>query len=318
MRYYSKKITLFSKYLFCTSLLLTSPSYSSPTDDGDDSRACQKRAAAMVENLRKDNASFVETQPASYFSPFLTGQNPRMTLVTCADSRVHHHAFDKTPDDDIFMVRNLSGQYKSDEASVLYGVNHAKTPLLLVMGHDNCGAVIARTKLKWLEDNKYIQWNGTRYVYSSGEGIPEEYKYLDPINTLEDEIASELQNVVVNSGAIPPKDEHDQEGLKNFANVVHENIKCNVHNQVSACLERFREKVEAGKLIIAGSLYDFQGREDAGQGRLIWIDARDSLYLSDEAQEERNRIQSALNRLKEASISVAWQGYEPPAKRSRQ
>lgn len=100
-------------------------------------------ARGLVQNLGQDNRNFMRTHKAAYFKPFVDGQRPRATVVTCADSRVHSHAFDATPDGDLFMVRNIGNQISTAEGSVEYGVNHLHTPVLLVLGHSACGAIKA-------------------------------------------------------------------------------------------------------------------------------------------------------------------------------
>jgi carbonic anhydrase len=97
----------------------------------------------IVQNLLQDNAEFVKSRDAAYFKPFSHEQNPRATVVTCSDSRVHSHAFDKTPDGDLFMVRNIGNQLRTAEGSVEYGVYHLHTPLLIFVGHTACGAIKA-------------------------------------------------------------------------------------------------------------------------------------------------------------------------------
>lgn len=97
----------------------------------------------VVNNLLGDNAAFVKSHQANYYKPFAHEQHPRATVVTCADSRVHEHALDKTPDGDLFMVRNIGNQIYTDEGSVEYGVHHLHTPLLIVVGHVACGAIKA-------------------------------------------------------------------------------------------------------------------------------------------------------------------------------
>jgi carbonic anhydrase len=64
-------------------------------------------------------------------------------VITCSDSRVHTHALDRTPDGDLFMVRNIGNQLATSEGSVEYGVRHLRTPVLMVLGHSSCGAVKA-------------------------------------------------------------------------------------------------------------------------------------------------------------------------------
>ncbi|HEU4582962.1 MAG TPA: carbonic anhydrase [Polyangiaceae bacterium] len=78
-----------------------------------------------------------------HYAPFLTGQTPRATVVTCADSRVQSAAWDQTPENDDFTVRNIGNQVSNALGSVEYGVEELHTPLLLVVGHTGCGAVKA-------------------------------------------------------------------------------------------------------------------------------------------------------------------------------
>jgi len=103
----------------------------------------QAQLKGIVKNLLKDNDSFVKSHKGSYFKSFTDGQHPRATVVTCSDSRVHTHALDKTPDADLFMVRDIGNQISTAEGSVEYGVHHLHTPLLIVVGHAACGAIKA-------------------------------------------------------------------------------------------------------------------------------------------------------------------------------
>ena len=97
----------------------------------------------IVQNLLQDNDEFVSAHKPEYFKPYTEGQHPRATVVTCSDSRVHTHALDKTPDGDLFMVRNIGNQLRTAEGSVEYGVHHLHTPLLIFIGHSACGAIQA-------------------------------------------------------------------------------------------------------------------------------------------------------------------------------
>ena len=97
----------------------------------------------IIRNLLQDNASFVGSHKSNYYKSFMEGQKPRATVVTCSDSRVHTQALDKTPDGDLFMVRNIGNQLSTAEGSVEYGVHHLHTPLLIFIGHSACGAIKA-------------------------------------------------------------------------------------------------------------------------------------------------------------------------------
>ncbi len=94
-------------------------------------------------SILNDNAAFVSGKSAEFFTPFKDAQHPRATVVMCADSRVHTHAFENTPDGDLFVIRNIGNQLLSNPGSVEYGIRHLHTPLLLIIGHVACGAVKA-------------------------------------------------------------------------------------------------------------------------------------------------------------------------------
>lgn len=97
----------------------------------------------IIQNLLDDNDAFVRSHPPEYFDPFEQLQHPRATVVTCSDARVHTKALDKTPDGDLFMVRNIGNQLVTAEGSVEYSVRHLHTPLLIFVGHVACGAIKA-------------------------------------------------------------------------------------------------------------------------------------------------------------------------------
>lgn len=75
-------------------------------------------------------------------------QNPHAVLFGCSDSRLAAEIiFDKGLGD-LFVIRN-AGQVISDSVigSIEYGVAVLKVPLIVVLGHDACGAVRAAIDL---------------------------------------------------------------------------------------------------------------------------------------------------------------------------
>ncbi len=75
------------------------------------------------------------------------GQNPFAAVLSCADSRIApEYCFD-TARGDLFVCR-IAGNFASDEmtASLEYAVAVLNTPLILVLGHEACGAVDATIK----------------------------------------------------------------------------------------------------------------------------------------------------------------------------
>jgi carbonic anhydrase len=80
------------------------------------------------------------------------GQNPYAAVLSCADSRIApEYAFDSGRGD-LFVCR-VAGNFANDDsiASLEYAVAVLATPLILVLGHDACGAVDAT--IKSLKDN---------------------------------------------------------------------------------------------------------------------------------------------------------------------
>src|SRR3954466_6283268 len=71
-------------------------------------------------------------------------QNPHAIVLSCADSRVAPEIILDQGLGDLFDVR-VAGNVASDTelASIEYAAAHLHTPLLVVMGHQKCGAVTA-------------------------------------------------------------------------------------------------------------------------------------------------------------------------------
>lgn len=78
----------------------------------------------------------------------VSAQYPIAAIVGCADSRVAPElAFDQGPGD-LFVVR-VAGNFVNDDilASLEYGVEFLGVPLIMVLGHTQCGAVTATVKV---------------------------------------------------------------------------------------------------------------------------------------------------------------------------
>jgi carbonic anhydrase len=66
------------------------------------------------------------------------------TILTCSDSRVPPELIFDTGLMDIFMIRVAGNVCNTDEiGSIEYGLAHVHTPVLIVLGHTQCGAVTA-------------------------------------------------------------------------------------------------------------------------------------------------------------------------------
>lgn len=77
----------------------------------------------------------------------VAGQNPYASILACADSRVSPELCFDEDRGDLFVIR-LAGNYVSMDvlASMEYGSAVLHTPLIMVLGHEDCGAVKAAIK----------------------------------------------------------------------------------------------------------------------------------------------------------------------------
>ena len=76
--------------------------------------------------------------------PLLNGQNPYAAVLSCADSRIApEYAFDSSRGD-LFVVR-VAGNFVNPDniASFEFAIDVLNPPLLVVLGHEACGAVNA-------------------------------------------------------------------------------------------------------------------------------------------------------------------------------
>lgn len=74
------------------------------------------------------------------------GDHAYATVITCSDSRVPVERIFDAGIMDIFVIRVAGNVVDVDEAgSIEYGLAHVNTPVLVVLGHTQCGAVTAVT-----------------------------------------------------------------------------------------------------------------------------------------------------------------------------
>ncbi len=102
-----------------------------------------------LERLMAGNERFVsgKSEPLDFHdveTSLTKGQNPYATILGCSDSRVSpEHCFDEALGD-LFVAR-VAGNYLTHDnlATLEYSVAVLKTPLIMVLGHESCGAVKA-------------------------------------------------------------------------------------------------------------------------------------------------------------------------------
>lgn len=180
---------------------------------------------AIIEN----NARFVAGHDQTYFQAHMAAQHPKVTLVACCDSRCQAHVIEPDPIDKVFTVETIGNQMASAQGSVDYGILHLHTPILLILGHTDCGAIKAFMK-------GYEKEN---------EAIKRELDFLTPPLKTQ----------------VDPKADFGKELLKN--------VQKNVDYQVQAALARYQAQILEGTLMVVGAIYDFTNALGKGCGRMI-------------------------------------------------
>jgi carbonic anhydrase len=108
----------------------------------------------------QDNSSDISTRRRLQLAK---GQGPFAALVGCADSRVGPEHLFGVGLGELFIVRT-AGNYVDDAGygSLAYAVAALGVPLIVVLGHERCGAVDAATKL--VTNNEQLPPSLTRMV----------------------------------------------------------------------------------------------------------------------------------------------------------
>lgn len=104
----------------------------------------------LLQTLKEGNKRFQaglsthEHQNPERIKELTNGQNPKCIIVSCSDSRTSPEIVFDQGLGDIFSIRtagNVMNNY--EEGSIEYAVEHLHTPLIIVMGHQGCGAIQA-------------------------------------------------------------------------------------------------------------------------------------------------------------------------------
>jgi carbonic anhydrase len=106
--------------------------------------------------LLAGNERFVAGQPKSPrrrpedFAPLAAGQFPLAAIIACSDSRVAPEIMFDQGVGDLFVIRVagnvIGGSGPVVKGSIEYAVAVLNVPLVMVLGHSNCGAVDAAIK----------------------------------------------------------------------------------------------------------------------------------------------------------------------------
>ena len=133
-------------YLTIASLILACMLVASASEDNHGITADQALKILMAGNARfaSGNSIHPDQSIEDRRAELVTSQHPFAVTVTCSDSRVPPEIVFDQGLGDIFVIRT-AGEVMDNVtiASIEYAVDHLNVPLVLVIGHDGCGAVEA-------------------------------------------------------------------------------------------------------------------------------------------------------------------------------
>ena len=141
------------------------------------------RLLSFLKELFDTNNDFANAHDDEFFAKFQDEQNPKLTILKCSDSRVQMESFDKTPQNDVFAIRNIGNQIINNEGSIDYGIKVLKTPFFLVIGHSGCGAIKAslspeKTKIHAIDrELRFMQLKSTCEKDAVVENVNAQVKY---------------------------------------------------------------------------------------------------------------------------------------------
>ena len=186
------------------------------------------------------------------------GDHAYATVITCSDSRVPVEILFDAGIMDIFVIRVAGNVLDVDEiGSVEYGLAHVNTPVFVVLGHTQCGAVTAVTKA--------VQ----------GHGHPLERN----IPPLVDNIIPAVKKAI--------EDNPGAHGTDVIPHAIEENIWRGIEDLFMASPSS-RNLVNAGKAKVVGAIYD------VSNGKIDWLPEAKTMEILKKVEANPKRAMEAM------------------------
>ncbi len=138
-----KRINIYVLLTAMALLMLTSGAFAKPSPD-EALQMLKEGNTRFVEG--KSQHSHTDAQRLKLAGRENQGDYAYATVITCSDSRVPVERIFDAGIMDIFVIRVAGNVCDVDEVgSIEYGISHVNTPVFVVLGHTQCGAVTAVT-----------------------------------------------------------------------------------------------------------------------------------------------------------------------------
>lgn len=136
-----------------------------------------------IKRLKEGNERFVEEHARhehtsrDWRRSLLSEQHPFAVIVGCSDSRVPPELIFDQGFGDLFVIRNAGNLVATDVlASIEYAAIHLNTRLVVIMGHEACGAVSAAIQTRQAREQEPMELQATLKMIdvalSAGESAP--------------------------------------------------------------------------------------------------------------------------------------------------
>lgn len=221
----------------------------------------------VIEMLSQGNARFVAGQATGSHRDAARlrqaaaenqGDHAYATVITCSDSRVPVEILFDVGVMDIFVIRVAGNVVQTDEAgSIEYGLAHVKTPLLVVLGHTQCGAVMAVAN--------QLQGHG----HALERNIPP--------------LVAPIVPAVQRAMSAHP----DQKGLAVLPAAIEENVWQGIHDLFMRS-PASRDLVHGGKVKVVGAIYD------VGSGEVHWLPQAKVAEILAQVERDPGRAMEAM------------------------
>lgn len=130
-------------FMLCAALLAALAGCAAYGKASEPKRVTVASAEEAFKELEEGNKEFISGNTAELRADLAeNGQAPYAVVITCSDSRVAPEVLFHTTMGELFTIRTAGNVVDEFEiGSVEYGAEHLGAPLIVVMGHSNCGAV---------------------------------------------------------------------------------------------------------------------------------------------------------------------------------
>ena len=265
-------------------------------------------------DLLVHNEKFAEKSEVSHFSAYQEHQNPPITMLTCADSRIQGEILGMDLINKVFTVRNAGNQVARNKGSLAYALTILNTQIFFILGHTNCGAVNFAAGASLAKVRKLEEANGT----SPMAPVTGEQKKLRGIQLIspkgESMAISNLRKVDFSAVSrevqreILPLTIPIERGIARLVKIANEKkelaylSQTNVDYQVEKALEYYGDRVKENKLTIIGGMYDFVGAYSDKRGRIV-VTNINGIYEKKKLQENTRTFCEADDTVNKSSES---------------